>query len=149
MNFEKHTDPKKSLGIGKSQQRKFDSVEEIAQWCFLFPKECSSGEVYNWFGTDKNGNLFFDFEKEKFNENLRFPSPISTEGQSAMLFFVRWIKQNIDLNYTPNFKYNIGLKESKQSIDRLEEIIMEIYQNEFIPLKDGILEKLKNKYNAH
>lgn len=147
MNFERNIDPKSSLGIGKSQKRVFKDVEEVAQWALYFPKEYSDGEIDNWFAKDQKGNYYFNFSKGEFSRSLTFTNPGATERQSSLLYFVKWLKKNVHFDPWP--QEIIGLKECKQIVDRLQELIMEAYNEEFLVIREKTLERLKKKYATH
>jgi hypothetical protein len=146
MNFERNIDPKKSLGIGRSQKRLFKNIEEIIEWGFYFPGEYSEGRVKNWFDRDSNGDFFFDFHNGIFSNTLQFENRGYSAYQSALLFFVKWFKHNVHFEDYP--EHAIGLKECKTIVDGIASKIMQIYLDEFSSIQDQIFEKLKNKYNA-
>lgn len=159
MNFERNINPKKSLGIGRSQKRLFKNIEEIIEWGVYFPSEYSEGRIYSWFDKDENGKNYFDFRNGTFDKKLDFPNPPSTERQSALLFFVKWFRRNVHLEDYPEDA--IGLKECKTIVDGIASRINEIYNEEIEDLHNQILEKLsfskicqileklKNKYSSN
>lgn len=147
MNFERNIDPKKSLGIGRAQKRLFKNIEEIIEWGVHFPYEYSEGRIKSWFDKDPHGNFFFDFHNGTFSRDLTFKDKNYSNGQTALLFFVKWFKQNVHFENYPEDA--IGLKECKTIVDGIASKIMQIYLDEFSSIQEETLEKLKNKYNAY
>jgi hypothetical protein len=148
MNFERHQNPLKSIGIGRRQKRLFKDIEEVAQWATLFPEEYTDGFVDSWFGTNEDGNHYFDFRSGRFNGDVLSPSdPYRIPVSHGKLQMVKWAKDNIHLEDWPEER--IGLKECKQIFDRVEEIIFKEYQEKIENYKIHILEELKQKYQTN
>lgn len=111
MNFERNTDPKKSLDIGLRAKRAFKTIEEAVDWVNMFPEVISDGNFSTW-------------EEEK---TVRLPSFYSGQGYhssipertSNKLQMVKWIKDNI--KFEGEEQYKIGLKDSKRILDRAYE----------------------------
>lgn len=110
MNFTRGNNPLKGMGIGLQAKREFNSVREAAEWAYLFPGEFTEG-VYT----------FWNHENFRDGRIQAFASPKDTNYSYGKLHMVKWMKDNIKLPGFGNDK--IGLKEAKEIIDTLEEII--------------------------
>jgi len=139
MNFERHIDPKRSIGIGLAQQRIFKWVEEAAQWAFMFPKEYTHGIVDNWLGKNpQNGLSFFNIKECKYDQDALFVKGKEVGGKfvwtpygdltvsANTLSMVKWFKANVHFSEYP--EEIIGLRECKKIVDRVEELILEKIQ---------------------
>jgi len=139
MDFERHIDPKRLIGIGLAQQRIFKWVEEAAQWAFMFPGEYTQGIVDNWLGKNPQTGLpFFSLRTGEFNPDALFVRGKEVGGKfvwdpdgdltvfSNTLSMVKWFKANVHFSDHP--EAIIGLRECKGITNRVEELILEKIQ---------------------
>jgi hypothetical protein len=125
--FERGINPLKSMDIGLKEKRTFNNIEEAAQWAYLIPEVYANGKIKKW-PTD------ISWYKKDFHENRKIYTilpngPTGILGAKnidyiiSRLGIVKWIKENLIMVGDPDGR--IGLRESKDILDRLEEIIWE------------------------
>lgn len=139
-NFERHKDPKDAMKIGMKNVRDFNSYEEAASWCYLFPEICTQGDLKTFKNTiivnklarqeikleGYNPVAIMDINtyNECLNNDIKNYFP---DHYSKKLDIVKWIKHNLTIN-----NGTIGLKEAKEVADILFEKIKTSYVNESV-----------------
>lgn len=111
INFERGQSPIKSMGIGLAARRVFKDVEDAAQWAYLFPSVCTEGDVKS---SDEWKNFF----------NVKQLNPSRLESSELRIRIVKWFKRNTSLEVD---EWYMSLKDAKDILLRLEEIIQEKY----------------------
>lgn len=145
IQFERGKDIRKSIRIGRCNERVFTNIREAAEWCVEYPEEYTKGIVHDWFSVNPElGIPYYDVAKSQFNHES-FRKGNETTGKLQM---VKWIKENLHFSAHP--EAIIGLKDSKMIIDLAEELIgikiiskrYNIDESEFVQLQKMMDKKM-------